>query len=432
MIYSNFTAALDIGSAQISLAIGTKTTNGVINIIDYETLPSSSVKYGKIVNESVVAKEIQSLILKVQQRQKVIIEKVYVTTSGTGLYSERVSVNKALGEGSIVTAEVLKSLDVSDELISKSAKDERLLTQALVYRVDGEKEEQVVGKSCQRIEADYLTVNADGESIDRIKNTLKLAEITMADMFLSPSTVAEAILTQEEKKAGVAAIEIGHASTKIAIYKEGKLQFVSTMPLGCRMIINDLSSSLNISYALAERLLQNNQFGAVCASLVEDAEMELTTKSDIKKIFPTRFIVEVIEARLEEILLNVKHQLEKSGFMNLMISGLVMTGHVVNIKNLSHFVTIKTNFNVRVADMKACLSKDSVHQLTHADAEICGLLKLGKNNSKKEEKKEKKVETVTPQDSAPEPKEKKDKKKIFRGMRDMFEGLFDEEDAALK
>ena len=432
MIYSNFTAVLDIGSAQISLAIGTKTTEGKLNIIDVESCPSSSIKYGKIVNESVVAKEVQALILKVQQRHKVIIEQVYVSTSGVPLYSERVSLTKALGNGSIVTEEVLSSLNGAEELKLKDTKDRLLHKEALIYRLDDEKQEMVVGKSCRRIEADYLLVKAETDSLERIENSLDIAKVKMAEMFLAPQVIAEAILTEEEKKTGVAAVEIANASTKIAIYKEDKLQYIATLPLGYRLIIKDLSNALNISYALAETLFQHKEVGAVYASFVKDADMELSTKSDIKKIYPTRFIVEIIEARLEEILLNIKNHLAKSGFINLIISGMVFTGNVVKLKNLSQFVSLKTNLNVRIANLAPSLSPDSKHQLSDADAEICGMLTLGKSISKKEDKKEKKEAAPAPSAKPKTPSgEKKGKKQIFRGMRNLFEEIFDEEDTSL-
>lgn len=428
MTYSNFTAALDIGSTHIALAIGTKTTDGTINVIDYESTPSAAIKLGKITNESAIAKDIQMLILKIQQRNKIIIESAYVSTSSIGLYSNRISISKSLGEGSIVTEELLENLNTHGDLIPESNKTKRLYCKPLVYRIDGEKVDEVKGNTCQRIEADYLAVDADSESIERIKNTLRLAEIKMADMYMSPIIAAEATLSSKEKKEGVAVVEIGNASTKISIFKEDKLQYVSTIQLGCKLIVNDLSNMLNISQELAWKVFGNEQFGAVYTNLVEDAEMELITKNDIKKIFPTRFIVEIIEARLEEIILNVKNQIEKSGFMNLLISGLVISGKVITIKNLSHFVNIKTNFNVRISDIKANMPDDSNITLAVTDTEICGLLMLGKSTSKNNEQiEEKKVEEIKKKTTEKD-KPKKEGKWTFVGMKSMFDGMFDNEE----
>ncbi len=428
MNYSNFTAALDIGSAKITLTLGTRTTKGDINIIDTESSPTSYVKYGKIINEAAVAKEIQSLVLKIQQRQKATIEKVYISTSGTMLFSERISINKALGEGSIVTEEVIKSLNDNEELKQVPNKDEQVYCKPTCYRIDGEKAPAPEGMACQRIEADYLTITGNEESLDRIVSTLNQAEINIAELFLSPQAVAESTLTPEEKHNGAAAVKIGYGTSKLAVYKDSILQYAVCIPLGTKLIIEDLSRTLNISYSLAEELYMDHQFGAVCASLVEDAEMELTTKNDIKKIFPTRYIVEIIEARLEEILLNIKYQLEKSGFMYLLSEGLVLSGNVTSIKNLSYFVTLKTNLNSRIAEIRNCVSNQTDTKFTANDAEICGLLLLGQNNCKKEEKVEKTEEEETPKKE----NKTKEKKNLFRGMRSIFEELFEEEDTSLE
>lgn len=425
MNYSNFTAALDIGSTHITLAIATKTTQGDINVIDIESAPISSIKYGKIVNESAIAKEIQSLILKIQQRQKATIDKIYISTSSAMLYSERISLNKALGDGSIITQELLDKMNNSEELNDLEDKSLELYCEPVYYRLDGEKIAEPVGKACQRIEAEYLKISADKESISRIKASLKQAEIKMAEIFISPQTIAEATLTPAEMKAGVAAIEVGHATTKIAVYKDDQLQYATCIPLGSNLIIRDLSNTLNISYALAEDTYMDDKFGSVCTSLVEDLDIELSTKNDIKKIFPSRYVVEVIEARLEEILLNIKFQLEQSGFMYLLSEGLVLSGSITNIKNLTHFVSLKTNINARIADLKSCLSGSNEKALTAEDAELCGILLLGHNNCKKEEK----VKEVVP--VQPVPEKKKEKKKIFRGMRNLFDDFFEEEDTSL-
>ncbi len=437
MNYSNFTAALDMGATHITLAIATKTTDKLVNIIDYEKVASTSIRWGKILNEIALAKEIQSLILRVQQRNNMIIEKIYVSSSSVGLYSSHINISKTLGAGSIVTQELLNSLINSEELALYSNKDSRLYCEPLSYKLNGEKENDVLGKQCQRIDADYLTIDADSDTIQRIKNTFKYAEVSLADIFLSANTIAEATLTENEKINGVAILEIGMASTKLAIYKDKKLQYASTMPLGCTMILKDLCNVLNISNTTAEKLLANNKFGAVCVNLVEDAEMELQTNSGIVKNFSTRQIVEIIEDRLDEILQNVKNQIEKSGFMNLLIGGLVVTGEVLQIENLTNFISSKTNFNVRIADISKNISNDSVKKLLYTEAELCGTLMLGENICKKVEKKkeiESNITTPNPNTTTFEPKkklEKKEKSNFLKNVQKSIIGLFDDNDTEL-
>lgn len=422
MNYSHFIAALDISSSKITLTLATHTTTGEINVIDSESSPTSSVKYGRIINENAVAKEIQSLVLKIQQRHGAIIEKVYVTTGGVLLQSVTNTVVKELGEGSIVTDDVIKGLHKSNFDIELAPSDEILDVRPLSYKIDGEEAENIEGLLCHKIEAYFLIITGRKDAIEKIKNTLKIAEVQMADMFLAPIAIADTTLTKKEKILGTAAVEIGLSATKIAIYQADKLRFVTTIPLGIKLITSDLSACLDIHTETAELLRKDSNFGAVCANLVEDADLLLKTTNGMKKNVLSRMVVEVIEARVEEILLNIMHQIEGSGFMYLLSGGLVISGSISEIKNLSQFVKLKTNLNARIADIKPLFSGSSKSQ-THLpeSAETCGMLVMGETNCKKEDKTEKKEEKV-------QPEAKKKKRSIRKGMGDLFANIFEEND----
>lgn len=424
MNYSNFIAALDIGSSKITLTLATRTTSGEINVIDAESTPTSSVKYGCITNENAVAKEIQSLVLKIQQRHGAIIEKVYVTTGGSMLQSEKNTISKTLGEGSIVTEDVIQALFKSNETNDIATADEILEVRPLSYKLDGEAAEEILGRACHTIEAVFLIIKGRKDALKKIKDTLRIAEVQMADMFLAPLAIADTSLNERERSLGTAAVEIGKASTKLAIYQAEKLRYVTTIPLGTQLIVSDLCACLDIHRETAELLSDDANFGAVCSNLVEDADLLLKQTNGMKKNFSSRFVVEVIEARVEEILLNIMHQIERSGFMYLLSGGLVVSGHITNIKNLTQFIKMKTNLNARIADIMPLFSDTSAGN-THIpeSAETCGMLVMGQANCKKEEKVEKKKEEV-----APEPKKKRS---IRKGMGDLFAGFFDETDESI-
>lgn len=421
MNYSNFIAALDIGTSKITLTLATRTTSGDINVIDSESTPTTSVKYGKITNENTVAKEIQSLVLKIQQRLGAIIEKVYVTTGGALLQSETNTVEKELPENSIVTTSTIKELTDSNYDIKTASTEKILEIHPLSYKIDGETVENIEGRAAQKIEISYLIIKGRKDSINKIKNTLKIAEIQIADTFLSPIIIANTTLNKKEKTLGTAAVEIGQSTTKIAIYQNEKLRFVTTIPLGCRLITSDLKSCLDIEYETAELLKKDDKFGAVCSNLVEEADLILKTTSGMKNNYSSKMVVEIIEARVEEIFLNIMHQIEKSGYMYLLSGGMVISGSISDIKNLTQFIKIKTNLNARIADIKPLFSNASQNN-THIpeSAETCGMLMMGKINCKKEEAIETKEE--------PKHSETSKKRSIRKGMGDLFANIFIEPD----
>ena len=430
MNYNNFIAALDIGSSRITLTLATRTTTGEINVIDSEAASTSSVKYGTIINENAVAKEIQSLVLKLQQRHHVTIERVYVTTGGTLLQSVTNTVEKELGEGSIVTEEVVAGLIQKNYDIELADNEEILDVRQLSYKIDGEPVEDIQGRMCHKVEAYFLIVKGRKDTLDKIRNTLKIAEIQMADMFLAPIVIADTTLSTKEKALGVAAVEIGLSTTKIAIYKNDKIRFVATIPMGIQLITSDLSTCLDISMETADLLRKDDNFGAVCSNLVEDADLRLKGSNGLPANYSSRMVVEVIEARVEEILLNVMHQIERSKFMFLLSGGLVVSGSIIEIKNLPQFIKSKTDLNSRIADIKPLFSNTSKGN-THIpeSAETCGMLMLGDPICKQEGKEEKAAKEEKPK-AKPETEPKK-KRSLREGMGSLFSGLFDETDESI-
>ncbi len=426
MNYSNFIAALDISTSGITLTLGTRTTMGEINIIDSESVSTKSVKGGKISNENSVAKEIQSLILKIQQRQGTIIEKVYITTDGTLLQSVTNRIEKEFPERTLISTQLIEGIKNENYDCEIKGTESIMAVYPLWYKVDGDTVEQPEGLSCDKMEGEFLIIKGRKETINTIKRTLQIAEVQIADMFLSPIVIANTTLSPKEKKSGTAAVEIGHSTAKVAIYQAEKLRFATTIPLGCNLITGDLCACLDINHDTAEALQRDEQFGAVCSSLVEDADLLLKTTSGLKKNYASRVVVEVIEARVEEIFLNIMHQIERSGYMYLLSGGLVISGSVTEIKNLAQFIKLKTNLNTRIADVNPLISgvsKENKHILT--SAETCGMLIMGNPICKKEEAQEiKSEEHVEVKQEEEKPKKKRN---IFRGMNSLFE-MFDQED----
>lgn len=433
MSYTNFTATLDIGTSKITLTLATKTTSGDLNIIDVESSPTVSVKHGRIINENSLARLIRKIILRVQQRQSTIIEQIYVTTSGTLLYTEAVVISKELGEGSIIQEGTLDALQ-QQCIDSKKIRDgyEILSTNPIEYHLDGELTDVVVGSRCSTLQCTYILTIVKSESINKIKNTLRIAEIRLAGLLSAPEVIAEATLTERDKKVGTAAIEIGHSCTKIAIYQNNKIRFASTIPLGSNLITNDLEKCFNLDTDTAQKVKEHPAIGSLCSELVEDVDVSLTETNDIKKNRAIRDIVEVIEARTEEILLNIMHQIETSHYMYLLSGGLVFSGGITSISNLEQFVQIKTNFNSRIADIKLHFAKPELaYFASPLNAETVGMLKTGTLNCRKAIVRAEKTETTPLREKQYKKEEPKEKSSIFKEVGNIFQGFFESPDNAI-
>ena len=254
MAYTDFIAAIDLGSSHMVGMVGAKGPAGTLSIIAYEVENSDTcIRRGCVYNIKDAAGKIVRLIRKLENKLGGSrIGKIYVGVGGQSLRSINHAVSKVLGSGT-VTEEVLKELDQECRQYRPDMLDV-LDIAAPVYYLDNQPETHPIGLGCSRIEAHYkLLVGRPSLRHAVTTNMAEQIKLDVAGVVVAPLALADLILTEQEKLKGCALIDFGAGVTSVTVYKDGSLAGLYVIPLGSHLITRDLMS-LGMPEKEAERV----------------------------------------------------------------------------------------------------------------------------------------------------------------------------------
>jgi cell division protein FtsA len=176
-----------------------------------------------------------------------------------------------------------------------------------------------------------------------------MANLEVKEIILEPIASSHAVLSEEEKEAGVVLVDIGGGTTDVAIFYEGILRHTAVIPFGGNIITDDIKQGCNIMRKYAEKL--KVKFGS--ASPMESQQNEIVgipgvTGSSQKKIISVRTLASIIEARMSEIIEFVNYEIVNSGYDKRMGAGIVLTGGGSQLKHLPQLVMLRTGLDARI------------------------------------------------------------------------------------
>lgn len=305
MAYTDFIAAIDLGTSHMVGMVGTKNATGALSIIAYEVENSGTcIRRGCVYNVKETASKIKRLILKLENKLGgTKIGQVYVGLGGQSLRSIEHTVCKVLGTEGVVTEEIIDSL-------YQECKDYRpdMLTVLDVvspsYFLDDKPESNPVGVPCSRIEARYkLIVGRPSLKLNIVNSISEQAKIEIAGILVSPLALGDVVLSDNEKDLGCALIGFGASVTTISVYKGGKLASLSVVPFGGNLITKDITN-LRVVESEAERL--KITYGSAKADRDNDMTIQVSLADGMGlREIKLAELNGVIEARMDEILENV-------------------------------------------------------------------------------------------------------------------------------
>ncbi|GAL79277.1 cell division protein FtsA [Algibacter lectus] len=236
------------------------------------------------------------------------------------------------------------------------------------YKVDGQAEiKEPIGMYGGRLEANFHVVVGQVSSIRNVGRCIQSADLNLEGITLEPLASANAVLSQEEKEAGVALIDIGGGTTDLAIFRDGIIRHTAVIPFGGNVITEDIKEGCSIIEKQAELL--KIKFGSAWPGENKDNEIvsipglrgrepkEITLKN-LSKIIHAR-VVEIIEQVYVEIK-NYGHEEQKKN----LIAGIVLTGGGSQLKHLKQLVEYITGMDTRIGYPNEHLAGDSNEDVT--------------------------------------------------------------------
>ena len=358
MAYTDFIAAIDLGSSHMVGMVGAKGPSGALSIIAYEVENSDScIRRGCVYNIKDAAGKIVRLIRKLENKLGGSrIGKVYIGVGGQSLRSLNHAVSRVIGSGT-VTEELLQELDQECMQYHPDMLDVLAVAPAAYY-LDNQPEAHPVGMACSRIEARYkLIVGRPSLRHAVTTNMTEQIKLDVAGIIVSPLALANLILTEQEKEQGCALIDFGAGVTSVTMYKGGKLLGLFVIPLGSSLITRDLMS-LNIPEKEAERVKRtygnaiwekDNEQQMITVDLADGQHSGEIKLSDINM---------VVEARSREIIENIYARLEDAGVAKEPGYSIVIAGNGAALKNMREAISERFKMDVRYASVRKDLIAD--------------------------------------------------------------------------
>lgn len=407
MAVTDFIAAIELGSTEISGIAGKKNTDGSIQILAYASERSSDcIKKGTIYNLDKTGQCLTSIIQKMESQLQASIKKIYVGIGGQSLRSIRHNEEKILGEDTKISQALIDSLMQANKELPL-VNQEILAVEPQEYKVGNNLQTEPVGISADFIEGRYLNIVARPTLRGNLRQCFRQTGYEVADYLLSPLVTADVILTEGEKRSGCALIDMGADTTTVSVYKNNILRHLAVIPLGGRNITKDIcdlqieeedAEQLKLTYGSAYTEPEENE---------EDKEQKYSLNGKVN--VPASKLADIIEARIYEIIANVSNQIVESKYDDKLLAGLILTGGAANMPNIEKaFSRITKIDKIRIARNEEIALNGSIEipqDGTHNT--LIGLLAAGKENCCK-------VDTLKPRDMFAEQQEKEEQEKLAK------------------
>ena len=340
MNHSEIIVGLDIGTTKICAIVGRVNEHGKIEILGMGKTESFGVDRGVVRNLNHTTDAIKRVIAEAEEKSGVQINEVYVGIAGQHIKSLqhrgiRARENK---DDEIVQADIDQMIEDMHKLaLQPGEKIIHVLPEE--YIVDNEPGfKNPIGMTGARLEANFHVITGQILHIQNIYRCVKNAGLEVADLVLEPLASSAAVLSAEEKEAGIALVDIGGGTTDIAIFQEGILRHTSVIPLGGNIITEDIKQGCSLMKKQAELL--KVRFGsalALEAQANEIVSIPLLRGREHKEI-SVKNLAHIIQARVTEMMEHVSYEIRCSGYEKRLIGGIVVTGGGAQLKHLNHLV----------------------------------------------------------------------------------------------
>ena len=327
-------AGLDIGTTKICAVIGEVFADGGVDVIGVGTAASLGMKKGVVVNIESTVKAIREALDSASDMAGCDIETVYAGIAGNHIKGFNSPGIVAINNRQISEKEIDAVIQAAQTVkISDNQQIIHVLPQE--YMVDDHTGIQnPLGMTGVRLVTNVHIVTADVTSLHNLVTSCNRSGLNVSEIVLESVASSYTVLERDEMELGVVLLDIGGGTTDLAIFCNGTIKHTWELSLGGNNLTNDLSVGLRTPLQEAE-MLKYKFGGAVSSMIKENHIIEVPTVGDRKaRKVSQRVMVEILEARMEEILQMVNKNICASGYRNRINAGMVITGGTALLANI--------------------------------------------------------------------------------------------------
>jgi len=362
---SGIIVGLDIGTTKIAVIVGRKNEHGKIDILGYGKVPSIGVKRGVVANIDNTVQSIKDAVAEAAAKSGVDIKYVNVGIAGQHIKSlqHRGSMIREDSETEI-SQEDIDKLCNSMYNLNMNPGEEILDVIPQEFSIDGEHGNMapkgMIGSS---LEANFHIIIGQTAAAKNIYKCVRKAGLEVVELIIEPMASAEAVLSEEEKEAGVVLVDIGGGTSDIAIFHGGIIRHTAVIPLGGEIITEDIKEGCSIIKKHAEEL--KVKFGSALAR--ENREEEIVAIPGLRGRTPKEISIKnlasIIQARMEEIIEHIYYEIKNSGYEKKLIGGIVLTGGGAQLKHIAQLTEFMTGLDTRIGYPNEHLSTDVITEM---------------------------------------------------------------------
>lgn len=345
--------ALEFGTSAIRGIAGKKKADGTIQILDIEQeRTTDAIQRGVIYNIDKTTQAITQIIGRLNDRLNINIVRAYVGVGGQSLRTASNYVSRGLEMKVKITPEIVDNL-MDNNRTTQYTDAEILDVVPQEYIVGNRAITDPIGIQSDQIEARFMNVIARKSLLENIHKCMKLAEVEIADIFISPLALADALLTDSEKRSGCALVDFGAGTATVAVFTANLLRHLVVIPLGGANITNDIAAAHQMDFEEAEALKRKHGIAYVAAD--SDNPQMIPISND--RTLSENELQYIIGARQEEIIMNVWQQIKN--LSDKLLAGIVITGGAAQLKDMPEAIKHFTQFQ-KVKSAKSLITATEV------------------------------------------------------------------------
>ncbi len=334
---SRFVTGLDIGTENVRAVVATINAKGEVSVRGYNEGKSAGMRKGVPANLAGPGGAIDNMLIEVERMSGYEVHNAYVSVGGSQILSTKVEGMIAVGptEHEIVDADLdrIESIAVTSRVLQNR---DILDVIPLQYALDGQSGiKDPIGMSGSRLEMWANVISALTPNCENLKKATSDVEVHADRLIPGVVAAAEAVLTDRQKENGVAVIDLGAATTSVAVYEEGDLQYVGVIPAGSNNVTNDLAIVLAIDPDMAEEI--KTRFVTGDFTTEKSPVIKIGREGKSERNFDRKEVDEVVKARLDEIFSEVRKKLKSAKYDQRLPEGIVLTGGGARMRDIDLF-----------------------------------------------------------------------------------------------
>ena len=321
----NLIVGLDIGTSKIITIVAEVNADGALAVIGVGTHESSGMKKGMVVDIDATVAAIQRSLGDAELMADCKIREVFTGIAGGHIKSSNANGMVKIKEKEVTQADIVRVVDTASS-ISLPGDQQILHILEQEFSIDGQGGiKRPLGMSGMRLEVEVHIVSGAVAAVQNIIKCVHRCGLEVPQIILQPLASSKAVLSDDERDLGVCLVDIGGGTTDVAVFTGGAIRHTAVIPIAGDQITNDIAMALRTPTKDAEDI--KIKYGCALRQLADDDPVEVPGVGERStRMLSRQTLAEVIEPRIEELYSLVQAELRRSGFEDLLSSGIVITG----------------------------------------------------------------------------------------------------------